>query len=524
MNKTLPDGISAAEFNAAVNELKTAIGERWVFTDDVTHLRAYYDHQAIRDPALTAPSAAVAPENIVGIQKILAIARKYLIPLWTVSTGKNLAYGTAAPRMAGCIVLDLKRMNRIIEVNEKHAYAVLEPGVSYFDLYKHLQKTGSKLWIDCAAPGWGGVLGNLMDRGVGYTPYGEHFTTACGMQIVLADGTVMDTGMGNQLGSTTSDTYKYGRGPWVDGMFTMANYGIVTRLSIQLMPEPPGYRPYMVTFPKEEDIEQLTELLRPLKINMVIPNAAVTVELLLEAAIQVTRAQYYSGNGAVPDSVRKKIMADLDIGAWNFYGALYGPEPIMDNNWKLIEESFSQIKGVRFFFEQERGEEIAFGYRAKLMRGIPNMTEFSFLNWVPNGAHTGFSPMAPVDGKTALEQYQLARQRLNDFGFDYLGEFIVGWRDMHHIVVPVFNRDNEEEKRRLYEMMNVLIDEAAERGYGEYRTHLDFMDRVAGTFNWNDNALMRLNQRFKDVLDPQGILAPGKSGIWPARMREKSQP
>ena len=44
----------------------------------------------------------------------------------------------------------------------------IEPIIEDQDLYRHLQKTGSKLWIDCAAPGWGGVVGNLVDRGVGF--------------------------------------------------------------------------------------------------------------------------------------------------------------------------------------------------------------------------------------------------------------------------------------------------------------------------------------------------------------------
>lgn len=51
-----------------------------------------------------------------------------------------------------------------------------------------------------------------------------------------------------------------------------------------------------------------------------------------------------------------------------------------------------------------------------------------------------------------------------------------------------------------------------------------FMDQIAGTYNWSQdgkgNAIMRLNETIKDALDPNGILAPGKSGIWPARYRK----
>jgi 4-cresol dehydrogenase (hydroxylating) len=63
------------------------------------------------------------------------------------------------------------------------------------------------------------------------------------------------------------------------------------------------------------------------------------------------------------------------------------------------------------------------------------------------------------------------------------------------------------------------VKDATEKRYGEYRTHIDYMDLVASTYDFNDNALRRTNEAIKDTLDPNGILAPGKSGIWPKRYR-----
>ena len=53
---------------------------------------------------------------------------------------------TAAPRRcySGSVVLDLKRMNKILEVDERNAYALVEPGVSYFDLYRYIRSTSSR--------------------------------------------------------------------------------------------------------------------------------------------------------------------------------------------------------------------------------------------------------------------------------------------------------------------------------------------------------------------------------------------
>ena len=83
---------------------------------------------------------------------------------------------------------------------------------------------------------------------MGYTPYGDHFMMQCGMEVVLPNGDVMRTGMGAMSGSTTWQLFKYGYGPYVDGMFSQSNFGVVTKMGIWLMPEPPGYRPYMISF------------------------------------------------------------------------------------------------------------------------------------------------------------------------------------------------------------------------------------------------------------------------------------
>lgn len=515
----LPPGVTASAFSKFLAAARSIVGADHVFADRNTQLRSYEDQYATTPRGTHLPGAALAPQNVGEIQKIVRAASDHGIPLWTISTGKNFAYGGPAPRQAGTVVLDLKRMNRIIEVNEKHAYAVVEPGVSYFDLYRHLRKIGSKLWIDPAAPGWGGVLGNLVDHGAGYTPYGDHLLMQCGMEVVLSDGTLVHTAMGALPGSKTTSLYKYGLGPWADGLFTQSNFGIVTRIGIWLMPEPPGYKPYMISFEKEDDLHEITERVRPLKLNMVIPNAATTVEMLWETAVQKQKRDYYTGKGPLPDSARKKIREDLRIGVWNFYGAAYGPPPIMDVNLELIRDTLASIPGAKWYWDEDRVGDVAWEYRKQLMRGIPNMVEYNLMNWIPNGGHMDFSPISPVTGADAMKQYHLIRDRCNKAGFDYIGEMLVGWRDMHHIFCLLYSVVDEDEKKRAHALFEELVDAAAAAGYGEYRTHLDFMDKIAGTYGWNDGAQSRLHQRFKDKLEPRGILSPGKMGIWPKGAR-----
>src|SRR6202012_1061320 len=85
-------------------------------------------------------SAAVAPFTAEEVQAVMRIANAKHIPIYPISTRKNLGYGGAAPVLSGSVVLDLKRMNRILEIDERNAYALVEPGVSYFDLYRAIQE------------------------------------------------------------------------------------------------------------------------------------------------------------------------------------------------------------------------------------------------------------------------------------------------------------------------------------------------------------------------------------------------
>ena len=60
------------------------------------------------------------------------------------------------------------------------------------------------------------------------------------------------------------------------------------------------------------------------------------------------------------------------------------------------------------------------------------------------------------------------------------------------------------------------IGRAAAAGYGIYRSHVAHMDVAASQYSFNDHAALRLAGRIKAALDPDGILSPGKQGIWPS--------
>lgn len=516
MNQPLPPNVSERSFRKALDAFAAAIGREWVFASDEDRA-SYLDPFAPGNASSHFPSAALAPKSIEEIQAILKIAHEYRIPLWPVSTGKNLGYGGAAPVMSGTVVLELRRMNRILEVNEQLGYVVVEPGVTFFDLYNHLRDNGIKLWISPPAPGWGSVMGNLLDRGFGYTSYGDHPAQQCGMEVVLANGDIVRTGMGAIEGSASWQLFKYGYGPSWDGMFMQSNFGVVTKLGLWLMPEPEATASFSIKLPRETDLAAAIETLRPFKLKDAINGSAVVASPIRQLAQVLPREEWHRGEGAMPVERLKEVLQERDLGWWNVTFSIFEDEAVIDARIPAIEKAFRSIDGAQLSVRRwRRGEPME-----RSAARTPGLAAFQVLDWRGGrGGHIGFAPVVAPTGENAVALYEVVREHLYRHGFDYFGGFTLGQRHMIHTVLIIYDQDDDAMTANARSVYDLLVREAGQAGYGEYRAHITYMDLVAEQFAFNDGALMRLNETVKDALDPHGVLAPGKQGIWPKSLRK----
>jgi 4-cresol dehydrogenase (hydroxylating) len=510
----LPPGLSSTAFERALGAFANVVGDEWVLATDLDR-DAYVDHYAV-DEARHAASAAVAPFTVEEVQAIVRVANEHKVPLWPISRGKNFGYGGAAPLLPGSVVLDLSRMKRI-EVDVEHGTALVEPGVGFYDLYDYLQEHDIPLWLSVAANSWGSVMGNALDRGVGYTPYGEHASKICGLEVVLPDGELVRTGMGAMANAPTWQLYRYGFGPAWDQMFVQSNFGVVTKLGLWLMRRPESVLGFDFEFDQPDDLEWVVDTLAPLRRDGIIQQAPSIGNWLRGAAVVTTRAEWYDKPGALPDSVIDAIRKHFNIGWWSVSTRFYGPLELTAATAKIVERAF---KGRPVLSMQPRRWVDGDPPLQDVTAGVPSTLPLQNANWHGGrGGHLGFSPVLPSNGRLALAQFRRTYARYNEFGMDYHASFALGERHITNVNQVLFNKDDAQMMARVDRFFRALVEDASAERYGEYRTHLDYMDLVAASYDFNTHALRRLNERVKDALDPNGILAPGKSGIWPERYR-----
>jgi (+)-pinoresinol hydroxylase len=533
----IPPGVSERDWTSALQEFEQAVGPPWVFTsdEDVALYRDAYS-PLWGEPEERLVSAAVAPDTTEQVSAVMRTANRFRIPIYPISTGKNLGYGGSAPNLSGSVVLDLKRMNRVIEVDDRRHVAIVEPGVAYFDLYRYIVDRGLKVWIDCPDPGWGSVVGNALDHGVGYTfgAFRDHFHSHCGMEVVLPNGDVVRTGMGALPGAATWAEYRYGFGPTVDGLFAQGNLGVVTRMGFHLFPAPEAYRNTVVTVPRRRDIVPLVDLVNELEHAGLIGMPVYGSPLGGVGAAQSPEvAALLATPGGPSDEDFDRYAEQRGRGSWTCRLQFYGSPTLIAALMAHAKDRFSAVvpgstfqdgELYRFPLTPEQLDRVH-----KVAVGIPNMSIFSIgarteLNPSPSDGHLWFSPIIPKTGQAVLDAQRVFMDAFREIGERSLVSPFstpATWMYRTFIFIMAFSisRTNVDQNRRTREVFGHLVRVAADHGWGEYRAAPAFQDEVMAAYSYNNHALLRLHETIKDAVDPNGIVAAGRSGIWPGHLR-----
>jgi 4-cresol dehydrogenase (hydroxylating) len=470
------------------------------------------------------PAAVIYPGSTDEVAQVVKAANAHKVPLYPVSTGNNMGLGTRAAPREGMVVLDLgRRMNRILEVDEKMGYAAVEPGVSFQMLADELKRRGGQWMISVTSgPPEGGMIGNAMDKGAGYGPLFDHFGFSCGMEVVLGNGEVLRTGDGSidRPGDPSADdglvnwhVSKYAFGPILDGLFAQSNYGIVTRLGVWFLPRPPAIRSFHFAFPDDADLEEVIELCRPLKMSNFVPTLFRVANDLYVIGSEQPSPAYAASNGtrSISDDERKDLQRAHGLGSWNVSGAFYGPSmEAMEPQIQRMVSHFGASGKATYIPHEEALEKPALACAISSISGEPTTTELGLLKWRPGGGNAWFTPGTPMDGKVANQFQEIGRKIYEDNGLDYTVMNVCGPRFARGLHVIGFNREDPDENARAARTYEQLAETFFDHGIGVGRAPLDWHDfHLAKTMP----AFRDTVQAIKDALDPNGVLAPGRYGI-----------
>ena len=539
----MPEPAVPQQLQTALQRWRTVLGPERVVSD-AARLDGYTDSTASWS---TRPLAVLFPASTQHVVALVGVAADCGIALYPLSTGRNWGYGDACAPGDGQVIVDLGGMNRIVEADATLAYVVIEPGVTQRQLSEYLRDHDLPLWMDCTGAGPDtSLVGNILERGFGHSPYGNRLQHVCGMEVVLANGDIVRTGFSHYPQARNARVFPYGLGPALDGMFTQANFGIVTRVGLWLMPKTAAINHFLCVLDRHEQIGPVVDALRPLRLDGTLRSILhIGNDLRVLSGGTVYPHERAGGVTPLPPSLRAAMRAEAGVGAWTVSGALYGSVAQVALARRAVRHAL-RASGVRAQFLDERklalgawaarllgqsaagrklAAKIALGQSLfEMNRGIPNGRFLAGAYWrrrggLPPGFPVGanpardncgllwVSPVLPMQGEALLALHALAEPIFVRHGFDLFVTFsMINERALGGVVTVAYDKDDPAEVARATLCYRELFHAVMDAGYIPYRVGLQSM----GELDPDGDPYWRTVARLKTALDPDNIIAPGR--------------
>jgi 4-cresol dehydrogenase (hydroxylating) flavoprotein subunit len=491
--------------------------------------------------------AALLPSDVSDIVAILEIAQRYKIPLYPISTGRNWGYGSAVPVADGCVVLDLSSLDRIIEMDTGLGLVTVEPGVTQQRLSDYLDAEQLPFLVPVTGAGpHCSLVGNALERGYGITPYADHFAAVTALEAVLPDGRIYRSAL-RELGGTAVDrAYKWGIGPYLDGLFAQSGFGIVTQMTIALAPRPERTEAFLFTVEKDAGLEAAVTAVR--QALREVGGVSGSINLMNARRMLAMTAPYPSnrvdGSGILPPEIIAELAAEHRTAAWTGFGALYGNSGVVKAACRAIrrilkpavlrlrfvtperiaaaDRWLSRIPGLRGGPLSRQARTLAAAMQ--LVVGKPSRVALPLAYWrsaVPprfdhdlDPAADGcgliwYSPLVPmvpdrVRGYVAMISEICTRYRIEPL----ITLTSLSDRCFDSSVPLLFDRRSADATARAQACYSALLEAGAGAGYLPYRVGVQAMDWLVrpGLPCWDMVAAI------KAALDPHSLIAPGRYG------------
>jgi glycolate oxidase subunit GlcD len=448
-----------------IKELTRIVGKDNILAD-LKDLISYSYDATMRQEL---PDVIVFPHTTEEVQAIMKLAYKEKMPVVPRGAGTNLSGGTIPVK--GGIIIEISRMNRILEINTADRRAVVEPGVINLDLQNILAPLGYFYPPDPASQKSSTLGGNIGENAGGpmCLRYGVTSKYVCGMEIVLADGEVINTG------DYVEDYPGYDlRGLFIgsEGML-----GIATKLILHIIPKPEASRTMLAIFDKLEDGGQAVSDIISAGI---VPGA---MELLDQKMCQVIEQSVKAG---YPTDAAGILLIEVA-----------GLADTLEKQVQEISEICRKDKVRELRIAQSNAE------RDALWKGR-------------RGAFGSVARICPpyivCDGTVPRNKLPEALHRVGEIAEKNKVLIVnvahAGDGNLHPLIL--FDVNNPEERKAAKIAGENVLDACIDMGgtiSGEHGIGLEKMSAMSSMFDAPDIAAMR---KVKHVFDPDDIFNPGK--------------
>jgi glycolate oxidase len=419
------------------------------------------------------PVAAVWPESSGQVSQILVLANRSRFPIIPRGAGTGLA-GAAVPQLGG-LVLDMCRMNKIVNIRIADRLAVVQPGVVYADLQKALAPYGFFFPPDPASGSVCTLGGNVATNagGIKGAKYGVTKDYVMGLEVVLPDGRIMRTGSKCMKSASGYDLTRLLIG-------SEGTLGVVTEIILKINPKPLAVKTSLAYFSSLREAGQaVTAIMK----SGIIPSV---LELLDENTIRVLREQADMG---FPD-ISAILLVETD--GYTRTEASYQMEKVLE---AIKNNNATEIRTADTTEEAEelwKARKSAGSFAARL--GTSNLSE---------------------DVTVPISKLPDLLEKISDIVHSYQLPFVVfghaGDGNLHPKIM--YNAYDPEQVKRVHRAVDDIFKLTCELGGTLTGEHGIGLAKAPYLNMEHDPVALAVMRDIKRLLDPNNILNPGKMAL-----------
>ena len=476
--------------------------------------------------------------------------------IYPICSGRNWGYGTSQPASSAnnIIILDLSALNKI-ELNEELGLVTVQPGVTQKQLNEYIEQRGDRYLVPVTGAGPEcSILSNAVERGYGITPHQDHFAAVNSVKGIWGSGLEFSSALTDldQSDEKIADkSFKWGLGPYLDGLFTQSNFGIVTEMTIRLAVRRSGFISFFVQIKDDAALEQIVPVVRQILADY--EGVVGAINLMDKRRVMSMFADNPNGTDAHKIMEQKDVdiaAKKLDTPGWTVVGSLYGTQGVVKAAKKEIKKILKSLdckamfsdelllktgaavmpKMPNFLFELNEKFRIAkeqvqsFQKGQEIMLGKPNKVALKLCYWRnpdlkkfdnPDNFSPGkdgcgllwYAPLVPLTPTKVREFVDFIRATCPKHNI----EPFITLTNFHHDSVDstipiVFDLNNKQAVVDAHNCLRELVQEGLKKGFVSYRLNVDQQQWLLDS----QSNFWQATDKIKQALDPNRVISPGR--------------